>query len=51
LFYFSGGLAFTAFIISLFARERRQTMVVKRPPWSPRTGIVAIDALPAAWLV
>jgi len=24
LFYFSGGLAFTAFIISIFARERRK---------------------------
>jgi MFS family permease len=49
LFYFSGGLAFTAFLISLFARERRQPGEIKRRPWSPRTGIVAVDALPVAW--
>jgi len=49
LFYFSGGLAFTAFLISLFARERRQPWEIKRQPWSPRTGIVVVDALPVAW--
>ena len=49
LFYFSGGLAFTAFLISLFARERRQPWEIKRQPWSLRTGIVAVDALPVAW--
>jgi MFS family permease len=49
LFYFSGGLAFTAFLISLFARERRQPGASTRQPWSPRTGIVAVDALPVAW--
>jgi MFS family permease len=49
LFYFSGGLAFTAFLISLFARERRQPWEITRQPWSPRTGIVAVDALPVAW--
>ena len=50
LFYFSGGLAFTAFLISLFARERRQPWEITRQPWSPRTGIVAVDALPVAWM-
>ncbi len=49
LFYFTGGLAFTAFAISIFAKERRQPWKIKRQPWSPRTGIVAIDALPIAW--
>jgi MFS family permease len=49
LFYVSGGLAFTAFLISLCARERQQPLEVKRQPWSPRTGIVAVDALPVAW--
>jgi MFS family permease len=51
LFYVSGGLAFTAFTISLFARERRQPWQVERLPWSPRTSIVAVDALPVAWTV
>ncbi len=50
LFYFSGGLAFTAFAISIFARERRHPADIKRHPWSLRTGIVAVDALPAAWM-
>jgi MFS family permease len=50
LFYFSGGLAFTAFFISLFARERRQPWEIKRRPWSLRTGIVTVDALPMAWM-
>jgi MFS family permease len=50
LFYFTGGMAFTAFTISIFARERRQPREIKRRPWSPRTGIVAIDALPVAWM-
>jgi MFS family permease len=49
LFYFSAGLAFTAFFVSLFARERRRRPVETRPPWTPRTGLVAIDALPIAW--
>jgi MFS family permease len=51
LFLFSAGLAFMAFFISLFARERRQPWEIKRRPWSPRTGIVAIEALPVAWIV
>ena len=50
MFYFTSGLAFTAFLISLFARERRQASTIKRHPWSPRTGIVASDALPLAWM-
>ena len=50
LFYFSGGLAFTSFLISIFARERRQPCKIKRQPWSPRTGIVAVDALPTTWM-
>jgi MFS family permease len=50
LFYFTGGLAFTAFSISIFTKERRQPWKIKRQPWSPRTGIVAVDALPIAWM-
>jgi MFS family permease len=50
LFYFSGGLAFTAFFISLFARERMQPANTEHPPWSLRTGIVTADALPMAWM-
>ncbi len=50
LFYFSGGLAFTAFFISLFMRERRKPPKTEHRPWSWRTGIVAVDALPTAWM-
>lgn len=50
LFYFTGGLAFTAFAISIFTRERRPVRTVKRRPWSPRRDIVAIEALPVAWM-
>jgi MFS family permease len=50
LFYVSGGLAFTAFFISLVARERRQPSEIAHRPWTPRTGIVAVDALPVAWI-
>ena len=50
LFYFSGGLAFLAFFISIFARERRQQGDIKRRSWTPRTGIVLFDALPMAWM-
>jgi MFS family permease len=46
LFYFSGGLAFTAFFISLFMRERQKLQKTEPRPWSWRTGIVAVDALP-----
>ncbi|MDA8124972.1 MAG: MFS transporter [Deltaproteobacteria bacterium] len=50
LFYFTGGLAITAFFISLFARERQHPVAIKNPSWSPRTGIVAIESLPVAWI-
>jgi MFS family permease len=50
LFCFSGGLAFTAFFISIFAREKRKEAEFKRRPWSVRTGIVSLDALPMAWM-
>jgi MFS family permease len=50
LFYFSGGLALTAFLISLCARERRLRGAIKPQSWSPRTGIIDIDALPVAWI-
>jgi MFS family permease len=50
LFYFTGGLALTTFSLSIFTRERRQSRKINRQPWSPRTGIVAFDALPVAWM-
>ena len=50
LFYFTGGLAFTAFSISFLPQERRRPGNIKRQPWSLRTGIVAVDALPIAWM-
>ena len=50
LFYVTGGLATAAFVISLFARERRRSAASKVPPWSPRTGILSVDALPMAWM-
>ncbi len=50
LFYFTGGLAFTAFFISIFPQERRRPWKIKRQPWSMRTGIVAVDALPFGWM-
>ena len=50
LFYFSGGLAFTAFFISFFAHERMQPSLTGRQPWSLRTGIVTAEALPMAWM-
>jgi MFS family permease len=50
LFYFTGGLVVTAFSLSIFTREGRQVREIKRRPWSLRTGIVAVDALPVAWM-
>ncbi len=50
LFYFTGGLAITAFSLSIFTRERRQPLNLMRQPWSLRTGMVALDALPVAWM-
>ncbi len=48
LFYFTAGLAFTAFAVSLLARERRPRPA-KRRPWSPKTGLAATSALPLTW--
>ena len=50
LFYFSAGLAFIAFLISFFARERRPSWQIRHQPWTLRTGIVSPDALPMAWM-
>lgn len=50
LFYFTGGMAVLAFIASLFTKERRDHGQVGRRPWSLRTGIVAVDALPVGWM-
>jgi MFS family permease len=50
LFAFSGVLAGMAFLVSLFTQEPRQLREIKRRPWSPRTGVVAIESLPAAWM-
>lgn len=49
LFFLTGGLACTAFLLSLPARERRQPEEIKRQPWSLRTGVVAVEALPIGW--
>jgi MFS family permease len=48
LFYFTGGLAITALCCSAFTREPRQDRKIKPQPWSLRTGIVSVDALPLA---
>lgn len=50
LFYFSGGLAFAAFFISLFTRERRAPGDAAHARWSLRTGLVSVRALPVAWM-
>jgi MFS family permease len=50
LFYFSGGLAFTAFFISIFAKERREPEEIKKRNWSIRTGILTKEALPLTWM-
>jgi MFS family permease len=50
MFYFTGTTAAVAFLISLLAREKRQTTTLKPHSWSLRTGIVATDALPIAWM-
>ncbi len=49
MFYFAAGLAFLACAVSFFARERRRRPAGRRPTWSLRTGIVALEALPMAW--
>lgn len=50
LFYFSAGMSVLAFIISLFAKERRAPRTEPLPRWSPRTDLVSIEALPVAWM-
>jgi MFS family permease len=50
LFLFAMGLALTAFFFSFFTREQRENIEIKHEPWSPRTGIVAIESLPVAWI-
>jgi len=50
MFYFTGALAVVALLISLLAREKRQTSAIKRHRWSLRTDILATDALPMAWM-
>jgi MFS family permease len=50
LFYFAGGLVLISFLFSFFTRERRKTGEIKHQPWSPHTGIVAIESLPVAWV-
>ncbi|MGI5836125.1 MAG: MFS transporter [Chloroflexota bacterium] len=49
LFYFSAALTLVACFVSFFTRERRQKPPGKRQPWTPRNGIIAIDALAVAW--
>jgi MFS family permease len=50
LFSVAGGLSLTAFLCSFFTREQRKTSGAKQQRWSPRTGIVAIESLPLAWM-
>ena len=50
LFYLSGGLACFGFLLSFFTRERRESGRSQRQPWSPRTGVVAVESLPVAWI-
>ena len=49
LFTLTASLAFGAFVVSVLARERRPKPTGPRQRWSPRTGIVALGALPIAW--
>ncbi|MDA8125178.1 MAG: MFS transporter [Deltaproteobacteria bacterium] len=46
LFYCTAGLGFSTFVISLFAKERRLPSEVNHRPWTWKTGIVAVSALP-----
>jgi MFS family permease len=50
LFYVAGGLAVASFLFSFFTQERRKTTEIKHQPWSPRTGIIAVESLPVAWI-
>jgi MFS family permease len=49
LFWFSVALAFSAFLISWVPRERRARTAASRR-WSIKTSLIAVDALPIAWL-
>lgn len=49
LFHFATALAFTACIVSVFAKEKRRRQNGTRAAWSLRTGIVSTAALPMAW--
>jgi MFS family permease len=50
IFFLTAGLACVAFLISIPVREHRAPRTGPAPPWRLKTGIVAKDALPAAWL-
>jgi MFS family permease len=43
-------LAVITCIVSLFAKERERPQNSQWPTWSLRTGILAIEALPVAWI-
>lgn len=49
LFNFATSLAVITCVVSLLAREKRRPRDSQRRAWSPRTGILAISALPIAW--
>jgi MFS family permease len=50
LFYASGAMAAVSLVSSLFARERRVRSAVRRAKWTLRSGLIALDALPIAWM-
>lgn len=50
LFYFTGGLAVIALFVSFLTREQERPQETARRGWSPRTDIVSVEALPAAWM-
>jgi MFS family permease len=50
IFFLTAGLACIAFFISIPVREHRAPRIGPAPPWQLKTGIVAKEALPAAWL-
>lgn len=49
IFLLTAALAAGAFVISLFPKEQRQPPA-ERPPWTFRTGLVSVEALPTAWM-
>jgi MFS family permease len=50
LFYVTVSLAVIACIVSLFAKEKQRPRASQRQSWSWRTGILAVDSLPIAWI-